>query len=368
MHRSTFLSPVALVLALAASGCGGDTPSAPAAAPPARVSAVPNTGVREVTDLGTFGFDHGFGFEINNSGEVAGRTDLGPPNAPTVSHAVFWSTLTGPVDLGTLGGPGSEARALDDHGTVVGFAQKPGDAFFQHHPTVWRVGPDGAVETTELGPFPQGQAEDVNDGGVVVGWAAASTTAPPVAFRWTADGGIVSLPPLGGPRSQAFGINAAGDVVGSSTVLPPPFADHAVVWWSDGTVTDIGSMGGNTAARSINALGQVVGAGQPCPGCQFHAFYWSAEDGIIDLGTFGGFRSFAFEIDNRGRVTGFYETPGVRHAFVWTKEGGKVDLPTLGGAESSTGSINGRGQLTGRAADATGAEHAVIWQLGPAAP
>jgi probable HAF family extracellular repeat protein len=89
----------------------------------------------------------------------------------------------------------------------------------------------------------------------------------------------------------------------------------------------------------------------------------------VNLGTFGGIRSFAFEIDNHGRVTGFYEMPGgIRHAFVWTLEGGKVDLPTLGGAGSSTGNINARGQVTGRAENASGASHAVIWQLGPARP
>jgi probable HAF family extracellular repeat protein len=367
MHRISPLSLTALAVALAAAACGGDSPSAPAAPPPAR-DAAPGTAVRGVTDLGTFGWDHGFGFEIDNAGEIAGRTDQGPPNAPTASHAVFWSERTGAVDLGTLGGATSESRALNEHGMVVGLAQKAGDAPFQRHPTVWYVGADG-VETVELGPFVHGQAEDVNNAGVVAGWSTAAVFGPPTAFRWTADGGIQPIPPLGGPRSQAFGIDEAGDVVGSSTVLPPPFVDHAVVWWADGQVTDIGTLGGNTAARSINARGEVVGAGQVCPGCAFHAFYWSHDDGLIDLGTFGGTRSFAFEIDVRGRVAGFYETADqVRHAFIWTKEGGKVDLPTLGGAESSTGSINARGQVTGRAADAVGVEHAVIWQLGPDTP
>ena len=370
MQRTTLLSSAAAVLAAGALACGSEPPSsplAPAAAP--RLAAAPHTAVRGITDLGTFGWQHGFGLEINDAGDVAGRTDAGPPNAPTATRAVFWSARTGPVDLGTLGGANAETRALNNHGTVVGVAQKPGDAPFQRHPTVWNVRA-GAVETTELGPFVQGQAEDVNDRGVVVGWSALTLTGPPTAFRWTAREGIETIPPLGGPRSQATGINGAGDVVGNSTVSPsPPFVDHAVVWWRDGTATDIGTMGGNTSARSINDLGEVAGFGQPCPTCQPHAFYWSRETGIVDLGTFGGFRSFAFEIDDHGRVAGFYETPGgIRHAFVWTLAGGKVDLPTLGGMDSSTGSINARGQVTGRATDASGVSHAVIWQLGPARP
>jgi probable HAF family extracellular repeat protein len=367
MRHIPFLASAAAVLAAGALACGSEPPSSPLAAAAPRLAAAPHTAVRGITDLGTFGWQHGFGLEINEPGDVAGRTDLGPPNAPTAIRAVFWSARTGPIDLGTLGGALSETRALNNHGTVVGMAQKPGDASFQRHPTVWTVRP-GGVETTELGPFVQGQAEDVNDRGVVVGWSAATLTGPPAAFRWTRRDGIETIPPLGGPRSQATGINGAGDVVGNSTVSPP-FVDHAVVWWRDGTVTDIGTMGGNTSARSINDVGEVAGFGQPCPACQPHAFYWSGETGIVDLGTFGGIRSFAFEIDNHGRVTGFYETPGnIRHAFVWTLEGGKVDLPTLGGADSSTGNINARGQVIGRAEDASGVSHAVIWQLGPAKP
>ncbi|HEX6750121.1 MAG TPA: hypothetical protein VF092_22695 [Longimicrobium sp.] len=361
MSRIPILSSLALVLAAAA--CGDESPSAPATSTGARRDAVPHTEVRDLADLGTFGWNHGFGFEINNRGEIAGRTDLGPPNAPTQAHAVFWSPRDGVTDLGTLGGTNSETRALNDHGLVVGLAQKAGDALFQRHPTVWRVSQSG-FETIELGPFVNGQAEDVNNAGVVVGWSTPFVFGPPTGFRWTEDGGIETIPPIAGLRSQPGGINEAGDVVGSSTVSPP-FVDHAVIWWRDGTVTDIGTMGGNAMARSINARGEVAGFGQVCPGCAFHAFYWSAEDGLIDLGTFGGTRSFAFEIDNHGRVAGFYETADlVRHAFIWTKEGGKVDLPTLGGAESSTGSINARGQVTGRAADASGTVHAVIWQLG----
>ena len=367
--RPPAIAFAAALLAAGALACGAEPPSSPlppSAAP--RLAAAPHTAVRGITDLGTFGFPGAFGFEINDAGEIAARGETGPPNALS-TRAVYWSAHTGPIDLGTLGGAQSDTRALNDHGMVVGLAMKPGDVFPQRHPTLWTVRPHG-VTAAEIGAFVNGQAEDVSERGVVVGWSSATVNGPPTAFRWTEKGGIVTIPPVAGPRSQAAGIDEAGDVVGSSTVAAsPPFVDHAVVWWRDGSVTDIGTMGGNTTARSINDVGEVAGFGSPCPACQPHAFYWSAATGIVDLGTFGGFRSFAFEIDNRGRVTGFYETPGnVRHAFVWTLAGGKVDLPTLGGASSSTGNINGRGQLTGFAQDGSGVNHAVIWQIGPAKP
>jgi len=370
MKHTRLYALAAALLAAGALACGSESPSSPLAPDGAapRLAATPNTAVRGITDIGTFGSPSGFGLEINDAGEVAGRGETGPPNTPTSTRAIFWSARTGPIDLGTLGGVNAETRALNNHGTVVGFAQKPGDVFPQRHPTVWTVRGGRVVETRELGPFVNGQAEDVNDQGVVVGWSSAVVNGPPLALRWTEQGGLVPIPPLGGPRSQAAGINRAGDVVGSSTVAPP-FVDHAVIWRRDGTVTDLGTMGGNTTARSINDVGEVAGFGQPCPTCQPHAFYWSPATGMVDLGTFGGFRSFAFEIDDHGRVTGFYETAGnIRHAYVWTLAGGKVDLPTLGGGDSSTGNINARGQLTGRATDASGGSHAVIWQLGPTRP
>ena len=366
MIRSILSSSAATLLLLGGAGCA-DTPSAATPADPEPgLSSVPHSSARSVQDLGTFGWDHGFGFEINARGEIAGRTDMGSP-FPTAVRAVFWSPRTGVADLGTLGGPQSETRALNDYGLVVGLAQKPGDVGFQQrHPTVWKVG-HGGMQTIELGPFAQGQAEDVNNRGVVVGWSAASVTGPPTAFRWTERDGIEPIPPLAGPRSMAAGINEAGDVVGNSSVsATPPFIDHAVVWWRTGGVTDIGTLGFNSTARSINDRGEVAGFGQPCPGCPQRPFYWSAETGIVDLGIPPGTRGFAFEIDNHGRVAGWYESPpGVPHAFIWTLAGGTVHLPTLGGTISSTGSINGRGQVTGRAQTASGAVHAVIWQLGP---
>ena len=362
MHRSALIPLAAAVLAL---GCS-EAPVAPVRAdqPPARLSASPGVAVLGITDLGTFGWEHGFGFKINDRGQIAGRTDMGDSNFPDSTRAIFWSPRTGPVDLGTLGGTSSDARSVNKHGLVVGTAQKPGDAFVQTHPAAWKVGHDGQVlEVIELGPFAHGNAAAVNDHGVVVGSFGPAPTLLTTGFRWSESDGLSIIPPLAGPRSLAGGINHHGDIAGASTVSPSSPL-HAVVWWRDGTVTDIGTLGGNTQGVAINRRGEVVGNGFACPTCQFEAFYWSVETGIVPLGA-GGVRSFVFGIDDDGRVAGWYQTADqVRHAFVWTLEGGKVDLPGLGGPSTVTGGINNRGQLTGRAEDAAGVWRAVIWEVG----
>ncbi|NIN63845.1 MAG: HAF repeat-containing protein, partial [Anaerolineae bacterium] len=57
---------------------------------------------------------------------------------------------------------------------------------------------------------------------------------------------------------------------------------------------------------------------------------------MVDLGTLGGYRSDAYAINSQGQVVGDSRNAlGFTHAFVWTAEGGMVDLGTLGGGQSS---------------------------------
>src|SRR5687767_2765832 len=149
MNRIAASSSLFAIVALGVAGCGPDHPAASSAAAPPALTAAPHTTVRSLIDLGAFGGDHAFGFEINNRGEIAARRDIGPPNAPFSTRAIFWSPRTGALDLGTLGGASAETRALNNHGMVVGMAQKPGDDPFQRHPTLWTVAP-GGITATEL--------------------------------------------------------------------------------------------------------------------------------------------------------------------------------------------------------------------------
>jgi len=76
-----------------------------------------------------------------------------------------------------------------------------------------------------------------------------------------------------------------------------------------GAMIDLGILGGtNSEAYGINARGQVVGYSQPTSG-SYHAFLWDPGTGAMtDLGTLGGPESRALGINARGQVVGWSRT------------------------------------------------------------
>lgn len=361
MTRPRFLRSLIVCLAFVAALAEVVQPSA-AQSPP-----------YTITDLGTLGGAFSEAAGVNNSGQVAGESDV----SGGIIHAFIWpDPATGTLhDLGTLGGPSSAAFGINTAGQVTGYAEISGGgavhAFLWPDPTTGGL-QDLGVLSAGLGSVGVGISPD----GQVVGTADISVNSNH-AFLWTTPGPMQDLGILSGyPNSEGTGINLAGQVVGfASAPCPPgvedPCTPRAFLWVSPGPMQDLGTLpgGSNSAAAAINANGQIVGNADSAT-TPFHAFLLVAPGPMQDLGTLpGGSCSEASGINSAGVVVGKSEvasgpTPctGTMAAFMWTASGGMIDLntlidPTLGWQLSSAASINDSGQIAGTGI-INGQEHA----------
>jgi probable HAF family extracellular repeat protein len=151
-----------------------------------------------------------------------------------------------------------------------------------------------------------------------------------------------------------------------------------VLWEKDGSVHDLGNFGGTgnalvglgNMAFAINNQGQVSGASAQKGNTNLHAFRWSKETGLRDLGTLpGDLNSAGLAINDRGDIVGgSIDGPvmtGNPRAYLW-QNGVMTDLNTLIQANSPFAvlliafSINSRGQIAGFGVTNAGDVHAFL--------
>jgi probable HAF family extracellular repeat protein len=318
-----------------------------------------------VTDLGNLAlYPNVNAYGINSSGQVVGSAFN---NGAT--HAFLWQSGSGMQDLGTLEtGVSSEAYGINDGGRVVGYSNLTGTS--GHHAFLWQSGSGmqdlGTLAGTNSGA--SSTATGINRSGQVVGYSDTwysglqPPATPPETFLWQSGSGMSNLGSFEGPsggsdslNSQAAGINDNGQAVGFSEFYNGHFHNHAALWQA-GMIRDLGTLNANddSFARAISSGGQVAGyAGVTINSATSnHAFYWPGNGPLQNLGTLGGNYSYAYGVNNSGKVVGqsLLNDNITNHAFLWQSASGMVDLntlidPALGVTLTNSRCINDFGQI-----------------------
>lgn len=304
-----------------------------------------------VVALGTLGGTTSEAYGLNDGGDVVGAA----MDASGRMQAFRWrqGTMTG---LGFLpDGTNSAARAVNRHGDVAGHS---GTWSNQYHPFLWST---NVLEDLGTLGGPNGQGRAINDNGDLAGWAQLVGNSDPQAFV-RRDGVVIHVEPYQNRAScEGNGINQTGRLCGITFLYSPNPRWWAFVWHdaNGNGVDDFGEMmvlgslapknsaGEYSGGQDINDMGQVVGwTGITNTSYPRHAFLvtpsnnvWKIPSSDInptnalmrDLGTLGSptNNSVAYSINNHSWIVGTSTTDsGTNRAFLW-RDGVMHDLNTL---------------------------------------
>jgi len=310
-----------------------------------------------VVDLGKPGLkgQNSMAFSVNAWGQAVGEAQTGSPDpqgedfcgfaalgltsSGTTCLAFVWQNgVMSP--LPALGGNNSVANQINTQSEAAGMAEKDtpdstcpsgGPQKLEFKPVVWQIG-----DVRELPTYPgdpDGNVHALNDSGQAAGGSGVCAAFNPI---W-----LTNLQPL-----------------------------HALLW-QDGKAIDLGNLGGTGYGDGITALnlnnhGQVIGSSDLPGDASFHAFLWTRETGMQDLGTLpGDAASAAIGINDNGQIVGVSLDANFNPRAFLRQGQELIDLNTLVPAGSplylATGcSINAAGEIIGIAFDNSGNVHAYL--------
>jgi probable HAF family extracellular repeat protein len=314
-----------------------------------------------ITDLGTLpGNSVSKASALNDAGEAAGISET-----PTASIATMFSGGKA-TSISTLGNSVSLANAINGSGEIAGWNSYDSSPNFDPQAFLYSNGSMKNINSPSL--FPSGtEAYGINNAGEVVGTGYINSSTFH-AFLYSG-GKMKDIGPSGAFQASAYAINTAGQIVGTYSLNS---GASGTFLYTNGKMTTLpnppGSRGGFGAA--INDNGEIVGTLYPSEGS--HAAKFS--DGAwTDLGNLTGAQgSGATAINTAGQIVGTAIFPPIykpfragKHVPFISTAGGLVNLNTL--IPSGTGftltdavDINESGQILCDATNASGNAHAVL--------
>ena len=231
-----------------------------------------------MTPLATLGGTNGYAASLNNWGEVVGWAETTKRDSTCVTPQVFQfeAVIWGPApsEIRQLapypGDPDSAATAINDHHQVVGISGKCDNAigeFSAKHALLWENGQP--INLGNFGGVAWNTPTALNNAGTVVGFADLpgdeSGGLNPIGFIWSHGHQIQKLEPYpGDANSLAWGINERGQAVGQSIDAN---GNSRAVLWQNGVTLDLNAFIAAdspvylTLANDINDRGEISGQG-----------------------------------------------------------------------------------------------------------